>query len=433
MRACCEGSTREDICRISSGERGAVPMNYDVAVVGGGAVGLTLACALGDEGVRVALIESRAAPEPVLVGSPAREHFDLRTIAITPVSQRILEALGVWQRLPAQRLGAFEHMCVWDTPGRGEVHFDAVDADLPVLGHIVENRELVHALEQRAATLDTVRMYRPATLHDLQAGPHGVTLELDGARLQARLVAGADGAHSRVRELAGITADVRAYQQHALVAMVRTACPHQATAWQRFLPRGPLAFLPLPDNWCSVVWSSSPEHAAELERMDEVQFREALGSAYDERLGAVVEVTGRGRFELMRVQAHRYLAPRVVLLGDAAHTIHPLAGQGVNLGLLDAAVLAERVASLIAAQRDPGIEGDLRAYERSRRGHNLLTGELMTGFNRLFGARFAPAGAARNFALAIANRTPLLRRLCINYASGLSFELPKLAQQRHRL
>lgn len=408
-------------------------MNYDVAVVGGGTVGLALACALGDEGVRVALIESRAAPSLAGGGRPDREQFDLRTIAITPVSQRILEALGVWQRLPAQRLGAFEHMCVWDTPGRGEVHFDAVDADLPVLGHIVENRELVHALEQRAATLDTVRMYRPAMLHDLQAGPHGVTLDLDGARLQARLVAGADGTNSRVRELAGITADVRAYQQHALVAMVRTALPHQATAWQRFLPRGPLAFLPLPDNWSSVVWSSSPEHAAELEGMDEVPFREALGNAYDERLGAVTEVAGRGRFELMRVQAHRYLAPRVVLLGDAAHTIHPLAGQGVNLGLLDAAVLAERIAALIAAQRDPGVEGDLRAYERSRRGHNLLTGELMTGFNRLFGARFAPAGVARNLSLAIANRTPLLRRLCINYASGLSFELPKLAQQRHRV
>lgn len=410
-------------------------MNHDVAVVGGGVVGLTVACALGDLGVRVALIEARVPGwSPVADGaggtSAGRDGFDLRTSAITPVSQRILAALGAWQYLPAQRIAAFEHMRVWDRPGCGEVHFDAMDADLPVLGHIVENRELVYALERCAAALETVRMYRPATLCSLQAGPHSSILELDGARLEARLVAGADGAHSQVRELAGITADVRPYQQHALVATVRTARSHQATAWQRFLPDGPLAFLPLADNWSSIVWSTTPEHAAELEHLDAASFCDALGGAYEGRLGAVEEVGSRGCFALNRVKAHRYLAPRVALLGDAAHTIHPLAGQGVNLGLLDAAVLAERVHDLISAQRDPGLEGNLRPYERSRRGHNLLTGELMSGFNQLFGARNAPLSAVRNLGLNLADRTPLLRRLCINYASGFAFDLPRLAMPR---
>jgi len=405
-------------------------MNHDVAVVGGGVVGLTLACALGDAGVRVALIEARPAPIADAGQADERAGFDIRTSAITPVSQRILTALGAWQHLPAQRVGAFEHMRVWDRRGRGEVHFDAMDADLPVLGHIVENRELLNALERCAAALETVRMFRPATLRELHAGPHSAILDLDGARLEARLVAGADGAGSRVRELAGIAADVRPYRQHALVATVRTAHSHQATAWQRFLPHGPLAFLPLPDNWSSIVWSTTPEHAAELEQMDDAAFRDTLAAAYEGRLGAVEEVASRGCFALTRVKAHRYLAPRVALLGDAAHTIHPLAGQGVNLGLLDAAALAERVHDLLAAQRDPGIEANLRPYERARRGHNLLTGELMTGFNQLFGARNAPLGALRNLGLMFADRTPMLRRLCINYASGFAFDLPKLAMPR---
>ena len=399
-------------------------MKHDVAVVGGGLVGLTLACALGRDGVRVALVEARPpAPEP------DRDGFDIRTSAISPVSQRILAAVGAWERLPAARLGPFERMQVWERGGSAELHFDAADADLAVLGHIVENRELVHALEGAAAAMDTVRMYRPAVLERLEPGPRGTTLVLDGARLEARLVAGADGARSRVRELAGIEADVRPYEQEALVATVRTAQHHRDTAWQRFLPGGPLAFLPLPHGVSSVVWSTSPEHAMDLERMHEADFRSALTEAFEARLGAVEEVAARGRFPLVRVQAKRYLAPRVALLGDAAHTIHPLAGQGVNLGLLDAAALAETVCDLLAAGRDPGLEGNLRRYERSRRGHNRLTGEIMSGFNRVFGSSLPPLAAARRLGFAVTDRVAPLRRLFIRYASGFAFDLPRLARE----
>ena len=403
-------------------------MRHDVAVVGGSVVGLTLACALGDAGVRVALIEAR--PAAVLDRAAAQQRFDLRTNAITPVSQRILSGVGAWSLLPEQRVSAFEHMCVWDRPGRGEVHFDAVDADLAVLGHIVENRELVNALEQCAAALPSVQMFRPATLRSIEVGQHYSVLALDDARVEARLIAGADGARSRVRELAGISADVQPYEQHALVATVRSADSHRATAWQRFLVDGPLAFLPLRDNWSSIVWTTSPQRAAELQQMDSRDFCCTLADAYDGRLGQIEQVSARGCFALTRVKAHRYLAPRVALLGDAAHTIHPLAGQGVNLGLLDAAVLAERIVDLLCAQRDPGLQANLRPYERSRRGHNLFTGELMTGFNQLFGARAAPLRAVRNLGLNVANRAPMLRRLCINYASGFAYELPKLAMPR---
>jgi 2-octaprenylphenol hydroxylase len=372
-------------------------VSHDVAVVGGGLVGLTLACALGREGVRVAVVEARAATAPV------REGFDLRTSAISAVSQRILDGVGAWGRIPHARL-------------------------LPVLGHIVENRELVLALEHAAAALDSVRVYRPATLRALHVGPRTAALVLDGVRLEARLVAGADGARSRVRDLAAIEADVRRYEQEALVAIVRTAEHHRATAWQRFLPDGPLAFLPLPEGWCSVVWSTTPEHALSLEAMPEASFCEALTDAFAARLGAVEAVAGRARFPLVRVQARRYLAPRVALLGDAAHTIHPLAGQGVNLGLLDAAVLAEQVTDLLAAERDPGLEGNLRRYERWRRGHNLLTGEIMTGFNRLFGSRLAPLVVARNLGFALTHRAGPLKRLFIRYASGLAFDVPRIAR-----
>lgn len=397
-------------------------MNHDVAVVGGGLVGLTFACALGRAGVRVALVEARA-PE-----TPARHGFDTRTSAITPVSRRILEALGAWQRIPPQRLGPFEQMHVWERPGRGELHFDAADADLPYLGHIVENRELTHALERCAAELDTVRMYRPASLERLDPAPHCAVLQLGSARLEARLVAGADGTRSRVRELAGIEADVQPYEQEALVATVRTAGPHLATAWQRFLPGGPLAFLPLPENWSSVVWSTHPEHAAALEAASDVALCQTLTDAFEARLGDVLEVAGRGRFPLVRVKARRYLAPRVALLGDAAHTIHPLAGQGVNLGLLDAAALAEIVSDLLAASRDPGLEANLRRYERWRRGHNLLTGEIMSAFNRVFSSSYPPLVLARNLGFAVTGRVTPLRRAFINYASGFAFDLPRLAR-----
>ena len=420
-------------------------MNHDVAIVGGGIVGLTLACALGHERVRVAVIEARENP---FVGSAPIEdvnrRFDARTSAITPVSQRILAAIGAWSLIPTARVGVFEQMRVWESPkaddfadlgleqssDRVEVHLHAADADLPALGHIVENRELVSALEQCAAKLDTVRIYRPATLRAFQAGAHKVTVELDGTRLEARLLAGADGSQSQVRALAGITADVAPYQQSAMVACVRTSASHQQTAWQRFLPDGPLAFLPLPDNWSSVVWSTRPEHAAALQQMDEAHFCEVLATAYQGRLGRVESLGQRGCFALTRVKAKRYLAPRVALLGDAAHTIHPLAGQGVNLGLLDAAVLAERISELMSAGRDPGLQANLRAYERSRRGHNLLTGELMTGFNRLFTARHRAASSMRHVGFNVANRLPILRRMCINYASGLAFELPAIAKSR---
>jgi len=398
-------------------------MKHDVAVVGGGLVGLTLACALGRAGVRVAVVEARAAP-----AAPERSAFDPRTSAVSPVSQRILGALGAWQRLPAQRLGRIERMCVWDRPRHGEVRFDAADADLPCLGHVVENRELLHALEQEVAALDTVRLYRPAHLERLEPGARNLGLVLDGTRLEARLVAGADGSGSRVRALAGIESRVSTYGQEAVVATVRTAEPHADTAWQRFLPHGPLAFLPMPESWCSVVWSTLPEHAAALESATEPEFRDALTGALEARLGPVCEVAGRGRFPLARVEARRYLAHRVALLGDAAHTIHPLAGQGVNLGLLDAAALAEVVEDLLRAGRDPGLEGNLRRYERWRRSHDLLTGEIMTGFHRLFGSRRAPAVLARNLGFAVTDRVPALKRLFIRYASGFAFELPRLAR-----
>lgn len=403
-------------------------MRYDVAVIGGGLAGLAAAAALGREGVRVAVVEARPqSPAP----DPERD-FDVRVSTVTPVSCRILNNLGAWGRLPAERRQSFESMRVWDRAGFGEVCFDAAMAGLPNLGHVVENRQLLAALEAACAALETVRWYRPAALEAIEFGGEWAVIHTGRARLEARLVVAADGAGSRTRELAGIPVRIHDYAQDALVATVRTQGRNLhaglPVAWQRFLPTGPIAFLPMPGGWSSVVWSTLPGEAAALESMSGEKFARELERAMENRLGRVEEVRGRARFALSRVQVSGYVAPRMGLIGDAAHTIHPLAGQGVNLGFLDAAALAEVVSAQLARGRDPGLVGNLRAYERARRSHNEMVADAMGAFHHVFTSGFPPLGWLRNTGFALTNRSAALKQLFVAYASGLAGELPSLAR-----
>ena len=397
-------------------------MTYDVAIVGGALVGATLACVLAEQGLSVAVIEARESmPEPDDTITP-------RVSAITRASERIFRNLGVWSLLPERHLGIFREMTVWDLPAHGEIHFDSADIAEPSLGYIVENDRLLYALTQRLALTESVTMYQPAVLKELWINRSSTILNLQGASVEARLVVGADGGSSRVRELAGIEVRQGDYAQRAVVSIVHCQQGHQHTAWQRFLASGPLAVLPLSaDNAC-IVWSTTPEQAHAFTAMTSDSFDEALNVALDGKLGRVSSVGPRQSFALRWLQANAYVSDRLALIGDAAHIIHPLAGQGVNLGLYDAAVLGEVIAAAAKRGRNFFERPVLRRYERWRRGHNTMVHSAMNGFFWLFGSDVPGVRSLRNVGLAATNKIDPLKRLIMRHACGLTGDLPQLAR-----
>jgi 2-polyprenylphenol 6-hydroxylase len=398
---------------------------YDLIIIGGSHVGATLACALGQAGLRVAVAEARETSRDW----PA-DSVDLRVFAITRASQHIFQHLGAWEAMAEMGLSPFRRMEVWDAGGSGSIHFDCADIGEPTLGHIIESRVIQEALHRRLEALDSVDWLCPAQLAVFEAdaaGPARVVLT-DGRVLKAALVVGADGAESRLRELAGIALEREEYRQQALVAVITTELPHQETARQRFLPDGPLAFLPLRDGRCSIVWSLPPERCEELLTLEADEFLARLGEAFDHRLGRLLATGARVAFPLVRRHATRYIGNRVALVGDAAHTIHPLAGQGVNLGLLDAAALAESLLAAHAAGRELGGERALRQYERGRRGANQLMMSAMDGLKGLFGSSLAPVRQLRSLGLDLVDRAGPLKGVLIRQAMGLDGDLPDLAR-----
>lgn len=399
--------------------------DFDAVIVGGGMVGGTLACALALDGLSVGVVESRPALAPA---EEPDEPFDLRVSALTRASEAVLRRLGVWAGVAGRRLAPFREMFVWDARSGGAVRFDSAELAEPALGHIVENRVLVQALEERMEGLSGITWLRPERPLALRVGAPSAVLQLESGPLSCRLVVGADGARSRLRDLAHIGVRSRPYDHRALVATVRPELGHRDTAWQCFLPTGPLAFLPLPDGYCSIVWSAPDWRVAELLALSAEGFAQALGEAFEGRLGRIHWVGRRAAFPLVRQHADRYVQERVALVGDAAHTIHPLAGQGVNLGLLDAAALAEVVADAVRGGQDPGSLRSLRRYERWRRGHNLLVQSAMDGFKALFGAQGAPVAALRGAGLRLTDRAGPVKRLIMSQAMGLAGDLPALAR-----
>lgn len=400
---------------------------YDIVITGAGMVGAALACALGASGLRIAVIEAQPPPADIHSGGD----YDLRVSAITRASQRIFESVGAWDGMRARRISPFRDMHVWDATGNGEIHFDSAEIGEDTLGYIIENRVIQLALLERMRALDNVELILPARLVEFSTHTDSVELRLDDGRcLTARLAVGADGAESHLRRLAGIATRGWRYEQKALVATVQTELPHRETAWQRFLPTGPLAFLPLADGRSSIVWSTTPERADTLLAMDEKRFLAELEQAFDARLGRMIASPGtRAAFPLRLQHATAYTAPRIALIGDAAHIIHPLAGQGVNLGLLDAATLAEVVLDAQRAGKDIGALATLRRYERWRKGGNLAMMAAMDGFKRLFGNDLAPLKLLRNLGLNITNAATPAKNIIVRHAMGLSGDLPSLARR----
>ncbi len=393
-------------------------------IVGGGMVGATLACILGEAGVSVLLVDKNPVPLDW-----SDQGFDLRVSAITRASQRIFESIGAWQPMVDRRVNAYQQMHVWDAGGNGVVHFDCADVAEPALGHIVENRVVQAGLHMRLKSLPSVRYLAPANALDIQVGDDDVCLRLhDGSRYRAHLLVGADGARSWVRSAIGIAAEVTDYGQRAIVATVKTERHHQDTAWQRFLATGPLAFLPMSDGYCSIVWSVSSADAERILNLTEEAFREALTEASEHALGHVLEASPRQAIPLMARHAEHYVLPRIALVGDAAHTIHPLAGQGVNLGLSDVACLGEILLQALHKGQDLGALKVLRPYERWRRGDNALMQTAMTGFKVLFGNEQPVLSQLRNLGLNLVNRTEPAKQFFIRYAMGLAGDLPALAR-----
>ncbi len=388
-------------------------------------VGAALACALASRGIQVAVIEAREPQRSWPAGETAS-----RVSALSRASQHVLEHLGAWPRMTTLGVSTYRAMYVWDAGGDGHIRFDSASVGEPDLGHIVENRVTQLALWERLEALPSVTLMCPERVRGFELSEEAVRVNLEGgAMLEAALLVGADGRDSVTRERAGILAHGWDYDQHALVTNVVHELSHEATAWQRFRPTGPLAFLPLAsDHSSSIVWSTSPQQARELLVLEQNAFHAELGRAFGYRLGRIMESGPRGVFPLRLQHADRYVLPRLALVGDAAHSLHPLAGQGVNLGFMDAAVLADVVLEAVARGRDPGTLHTLRRYERARKGANIAMLGAMDAFKRLFSNDIAPLRWLRNAGLELADRIVPVKQLFLRRALGTEGELPSLAR-----
>jgi 2-octaprenylphenol hydroxylase len=414
-----------------------VRTDFDILIVGGGMVGACMAALSAAHpelaALRIALLEAQP-PE-----FPPDDDVDLRVSAVSRASQRILESIGAWQRIPVRHRSPYEEMIVWDATGRplgaASLHFSASATSEPNLGHIVENRRLQWSTYDSEVFRDRVTVLR-AELAELALDEECARVALkDGRSITAKLIVGSDGASSASRKLAGIGTRGWDYDQRAFVTHVRTEQSHRRTAWQRFLADGPIAFLPLADGRSSIVWTQRPEHAQELLESDPARIAAEIEHAIDGALGKV-ELSGpTGAFPLRLTHALDYCRPRFVLIGDAAHSVHPLAGQGVNLGYLDAAALVQVLAEALAiSNRTDDIASPrvLRRYERWRKSENAVALGLIDGLNRLFSTSNATLTWARRAGLGAVDRSALAKRFFIGRAMGTSGELPQAATRGGR-
>lgn len=398
--------------------------SVDIAIVGGGMVGLALAAAFKDTDLRIAVIESRV-PDSELADLP-----DVRVSALSRSSENILRNLGAWNGIVERRAAPYSAMEVWEQDSFARIEFDAQKLAQPDLGHIVENRVIQLSLLEQVKKQSNVSLFMPAQCSSMAVGESEAWLTLDnGHALTAKLVVGADGANSWVRKQQDIPLTHWDYGHSAVVANIWTAETHDKVARQIFTPQGPLAFLPMgKSNMSSIVWSTEPNRAESLVAMSDEEFNKSLTAEFDARLGLCEVVGQRFAFPLKMRYARDFAVERVALVGDAAHTIHPLAGQGVNLGLLDAASLAQEVMTLWRKGEDIGTKRNLRSYERWRKSEAAKMIAAMQGFKDLFAGDNPAKKLARGIGMALVGQLPGAKDEIMKRALGLKGNLPALAQ-----
>ena len=384
-------------------------MDFDIVIVGGGLAGLSLAVALKRSRLSVALVEGKTPSTPA--------GWDARIYAISPANARFLDDIGAWSHLDRSRMQAVRAMEVLGDAG-GYLNFSAYDAGVEELAWILEAALMQHELWETAKRQGNVTLLAPAVPRSLTFSDDAATLQLtDGHELRSRLVVAADGADSWTRAAAGIDVQFKPYGQHGVVANFATEKPHRETAFQWFRHDGILAYLPLPGQLMSMVWSTPAEHAADLLELPAESFCQRVADAGAQRLGALSLVTPPLGFPLRLMRAPRSIAPRLALIGDAAHAIHPLSGHGINLGFQDARVLAHTLLAL-PDHVDCGDIAVLRRYERSRKEEVMLLQSVTDGLQRLFSTSAGPVSLLRNAGLNFTHRLPVLKDLLVRYAMG---------------
>lgn len=400
--------------------------HYDIVIVGGGLVGASLSLALSQLDLKIALVDRQIFKEDAIPFRNDPAHFDPRVSAITPKSKEFLESIGVWPEIESQRMSPYQEMQVWDGEGTGSIHFSAAEMNQPALGYIIENSVILAALYRKLNSKHRIDLIVPWEIEAITRTEQGTNLKAaDGSKLECSLLIAADGANSRIREISGFETREWDYGHNAIVTTVKTEHPHQATAWQRFMATGPLAFLPLAQNeedeqgYCSIVWSVIPERGDELMSLNEEEFRHELGRAFEHRLGAIQWTDKRFQFPLRQRHAYSYFKDGIVLVGDAAHTIHPLAGQGVNLGFLDTHALSAELIKGIGAGRALNDERILERYQRTRKGHNMSMMWLMEGFKHLFAEQAPPITWLRNVGLSTIDGFKLAKNELARQAMGI--------------
>lgn len=399
--------------------------DYDVVIVGAGLVGLVLASLLGRADLSVAVIETGQINKIDLDPN----HYQLRVSAINLAVKEMFNDLDVWDEiLNSNRLSAYERMEVWDSLGRGKIIFDSTEIAKPCLGYVIENAVMNNALLQELKQYPSVSLL--SNCKPIELGMSEKTIEIrishhqDSATksLRSKLLVGADGAKSWVRQQSNIQNFSWPYHHHALVTTVKTEYSHQKTAWQCFLPEGPLALLPLFDkHTCSIVWSASPDYIASLLQATDRGFDLEISSAFEYKLGNIKKIGPLQTIPLQMQHAKTYINKRIALIGDAAHTFHPLAGQGVNIGFADAVSLAQTIISASLANQDFGDYRVLRKYERERKSDNWLMIFGMEFFKRLFQKSSLPIISLRSLGLEGVNKLQLLKNQFIYKAIGDSF------------
>ncbi len=394
---------------------------YDILIVGAGLAGATLACALKPSGLNIAVLDRNPLPQP------PQGDYELRVSSLNRGSERILRQINAWQHIDDTRAYEYKKVEVCQENSTSTLTFNCADVGEPYMGRMIENANVVQALIRQAGTNRNNSIINGITITDLSLNEDYATLFTNQGEMHARLLVGADGPRSIIRKMAGFDEVQGFYGQQCIVGTIHFDGDHRQTAWQKFLSTGPLGILPLAPGYCSLAWSCENEFAIERLNESQAQFKESLEFALGGHLGQIIDAPERISYPLSHMHPQRYVTHRLALIGDAAHTIHPLAGLGANLGITDAAVLAKVITEKITLnQADPGQYDLLRGYERWRKPLNQVYLSTMSALNMLFSEKLSAFSQLRSAGLRLADKITPAKRLLMRRAMGLDADMPSL-------